>query len=347
MTNEDSNAAPRSCGAAFVSESVAMDRAVRLGARSLVSARPNPPVGCVVLSESGHSIGEGRHIQPGLPHAEVIALDQAGQRANNSTLVVTLEPCNHHGRTPPCTERILKAGVRRVVYATKDSNPAAEGGAIFLQKNGVDVMHMPHLDADRLNAPHLTWSNHSRPHVIAKWAQTAEGYMCPPPEQSRWITGIASRTEVHRLRGRVDAILTGVGTVKADDCRLDPRLHRPRQMPLVAVACRSGTIPQSARIHKNRHMVQLAAPTPEEQLATLAGKGVQVVMLEAGPTLLHAYWQSGLIDEAWVFVGPMSMPDGSGKSPIPEPQERLSLHPQGSTMSFGPDRLYRLPIAAN
>ena len=117
MPNEDPNAAPRSCGAAFVSESMAMDRAVRLGARSLVSARPNPPVGCVVLSESGQSIGEGRHIQPGKPHAEVIALDQAGRQANNSTLVVTLEPCNHHGRTSPCTERILKAGVRRVVYA--------------------------------------------------------------------------------------------------------------------------------------------------------------------------------------------------------------------------------------
>ena len=115
MPNEDPNAAPRSCGAAFVSESMAMDRAVRLGARSLVSARPNPPVGCVLLSESGQSIGEGRHIQPGHPHAEVIALDQAGTRANNSTLVVTLEPCNHHGRTPPCTERILRAGVRRVV----------------------------------------------------------------------------------------------------------------------------------------------------------------------------------------------------------------------------------------
>ena len=346
MPNEDPNAAPRSCGAAFVSESVAMERAVRLGSRSLVSARPNPPVGCVVLSESGESIGEGRHIQPGHPHAEAIALDQAGRRANNSTLVVTLEPCNHHGRTPPCTERILKAGVRRVVYATKDSNPVAEGGAIFLQKNGVDVMHMPHVGADRLNAPHLTWSNHSRPHVIAKWAQTAEGYMCPPTEQGRWITGIASRTEVHRLRGRVDAVLTGVGTVKADDCRLNPRLYRPRQIPMVAVASRSGPIPQSASIQNNTNKIHLTGATSAEQLATLAKMNIQVVLLEAGPTLLHAYWQSGLIDEAWVFVGPVSMPNGSGKSPIPNPRETLSLHPQGATMSFGPDRLYRLPIAA-
>ena len=347
MSNEDPTAAPRSCGAAFVSEAVAMDRAVRLGARSLVSARPNPPVGCVVLSESGQSIGEGRHIQPGRPHAEVIALDHAGGRANKSTLVVTLEPCNHHGRTPPCTERILKAGVRRVVYATNDSNPAAEGGAIFLQKHGVDVIHMPHSGADRLNAPHLTWSRKSRPYVIAKWAQTPEGYMCPPPDQDRWITSIASRTEVHRLRGRVDAILTGVGTVKADDCRLDPRLYRPRQIPLVAVASRSGSIPQKANIHKNMGIIHLEAPTPAEQLSALAGNGVQVVLLEAGPTLLHAYWQSGLIDEAWVFVGPMSMAGGSGKSPITDPKERVSLHPQGATMSFGPDQLYRLPIEAN
>ena len=171
--------------------------------------------------------------------------------------------------------------------------------------------------------------------------------MCPPPNHGRWITGIASRTEVHRLRGRVDAVLTGVGTVKADDCRLDPRLYAPRQIPLVAVASRSGPIPQSASIHKNTNLVQLAAPTPAEQLATLSEMDIQVVLLEAGPTLLHKYWQSGLIDEAWVFVGPVSMPDGSGKSPIPNPKERLSLHPQGSTMSFGADQLYRLPIAAS
>ena len=347
MPNEDPTTAPRSCGAAFVSEAVAMDRAVRLGARSLVSARPNPPVGCVVLSESGESIGEGRHVQPGQPHAEAVALDQAGSRASKGTLVVTLEPCNHHGRTPPCTQRIMKAGIRRVIYATRDSNPTAEGGAIFLQDHGVEVKHMPHLGADRLNAPHLTWSRKSRPHVIAKWAQSTEGYMCPPQDQDRWITGIPSRTEVHRLRGRVDAILTGVGTVKADDCRLDPRLYRPRKIPLVAVASRSGSVPQKASIHKNPNMIELAAPSPEQQLAALGEMGVQVVLLEAGPTLLHAYWQSGLIDEAWVFVGSMSMRNGSGKSPIPNPEVKLSFHPQGSTMTLGSDRLYRLPIATN
>ena len=346
MQNEDPNAAPPTCGAAFVSEAVAMDRAVRLGARSMVSARPNPPVGCVVLSEAGESVGEGRHVQPGHPHAETVALNQAGDRARRGTLVVTLEPCSHHGRTPPCTERILNAGVQKVVYATKDSNPAAEGGAIFLQRHGIDVMHKSHPYADRLNAPHLTWSTKSRPHVIAKWAQSQEGFMCPPTGQDRWITSIASRAEVHRLRGRVDAILTGVGTVKSDDCRLDARLYAPRQIPLVAVASRSGSIPVEANIQKNANFLQLTAQTPEDQLAALAEKHVQVVLLEAGPTLLHAYWQAGLIDEAWVFVGPKLMPNGTGKSPILNPNERLSLQPQGSTTNFGPDRLYRLPIQA-
>ena len=153
------------------------------------------------------------------------------------------------------------------------------------------------------------------------------------------------RTEVHRLRGRVDAVLTGVGTVKADDCRLDPRLYRPRQIPMVAVASRSGPIPQSASIQNNTNNIHLTGSTPAEQLAALAKMSIQVVLLEAGPTLLHAYWQSGLIDEAWVFVGPVSMPNGSGKSPIPNPRRR-SAFTLGSTMSFGPDRLYRLPIAA-
>ena len=346
MPNDDPKAAPRSCGAAFVSEAVAMDRAVRLGARSLVSARPNPPVGCVMLSESGHTVGEGRHIQPGKAHAEVIALEQAGQRANNGTLVVTLEPCNHHGRTPPCTERILNAGVRRVVYGTKDSNPVAEGGAIFLQNRGVEVAHMPHLGADRLNAPHLTWSRKSRPYVIAKWAQTQDGHMCPPPHQDRWITGIAARTEVHRLRGRVDAIVTGMGTVKADDCRLDPRLYHPRKIPLVAVASRNASIPREANIHKNRKVIQLSAPEPEQQLGKLAELGAQVVLLEAGPTLLHEYWQAQLVDEAWIFVGPASMPNASGKSPVGNPKELLNSRAQGSIASFGRDLLYRMQIAA-
>ncbi|RPG09181.1 MAG: bifunctional diaminohydroxyphosphoribosylaminopyrimidine deaminase/5-amino-6-(5-phosphoribosylamino)uracil reductase RibD [Phycisphaera sp. TMED24] len=347
MPKEDKAAAPHSRGVAFVSEEAAMDRAVRLGARSWVSARPNPPVGCVVLDENGQAVGEGRHIRPGEPHAEVVALNQAGSRAPKSTLVVTLEPCNHHGRTPPCSERILKSGVRRVVYATKDSNPTAEGGATFLRHHGVDVQHTPHEGADRLNAPHLTWCGKGRPHVIAKWAQTQEGHMCPPPNHDRWITGIASRREVHRLRGRVDAILTGLGTVRADDCRLDPRLYPRRQTPLVAVASRNESIPRDTNIRKNAKLTRLTSPTPEEQLSSLAQLGVQVVLLEAGPTLLHAYWQAGLVDEAWVFVGPVGMPNGSGKSPIPDPKERLRLHAQGSATSFGPDHLYRLPIESN
>ena len=347
MPSEDQPAAPPSCGAACISEDLAMDRAVRLGARSWVSARPNPPVGCVVLSDTGQVAGEGRHVRPGQPHAEVVALKQAGDLAKKGVLIVTLEPCNHHGRTPPCAQRIVDAGVRRVVYATEDANPVAEGGAAFLRRKGIDVEHSPHPDANRLNAPHLTWSTKSRPHVIAKWAQTQDGYMCPPPNIDRWITGRESRAEVHRLRGRVDAVLTGLGTVQSDDCRLNPRLYPPRQSPLIAVASRSGPIPPEARVHLNEKVTRLASQNPKEQLSQLAQMGVQVLLLEAGPTLLQAYWQAGLIDEAWVFVGPMLMPSGSGNSPIPDPKSWITKHPQGAAMSFGPDRLYRLPFESN
>ncbi|MEO1372328.1 MAG: bifunctional diaminohydroxyphosphoribosylaminopyrimidine deaminase/5-amino-6-(5-phosphoribosylamino)uracil reductase RibD [Planctomycetota bacterium] len=347
MPNQDQNTAPPLCGAAFLSESFAMNRAIRLGARSWVSARPNPPVGCVVLSDAGQVVGEGRHICPGQPHAEAAALAQAGDRAKKGTLIVTLEPCNHQGRTPPCTQRILDAGVGRVVFATADTNPIAEGGAAFLRRHGIDVEHCPHPDASRLNAPHLTWTTKSRPHVIAKWAQTQDGHMCPPSNLDRWITGLESRTEVHRLRGRVDAVLTGLGTVRSDDCRLNPRLYPPRQNPLVAVASRSEPIPPEASVHANKRVARISSPTPKGQLDELKQMGVQVVLLEAGPTLLHAYWQAGLVDEAWVFVGPVSGPNGSGTSPIPNPQDWITKHPQGATTSFGPDRLYRLPLESN
>ena len=321
-----------------------MDWAVRLGARSWVSARPNPPVGCVVLTPSGACAGQGRHRRPGDPHAEVVALQMAGDRAKGSTLVVTLEPCNHQGRTPPCTERILEAGVRRVVYATGDPNPTAEGGASFLLKHGIDVAHSPHPNADRLNAPHVTWSLKSRPHVIAKWAQSVDGNMCPPPAHDRWISGPQSRSEVHRLRGRVDAVLTGMGTLIADDCRLNPRRHPPRQAPLVAVASRSRDLPPNAKILENERVELIAEESPQAQLAALHKMGAHVVLLEAGPTLLHEYWNAKAIDEAWIFVGPDRMPDGTGPSPVHSPMGMLENLPNGSIIELGRDRLYRLPI---
>lgn len=344
MTNQHQPAAPPHCGAAVVSEARALEWAIRLGAKSWVSARPNPPVGCVVLTRSGKCVGYGRHTSPGEPHAEVVALQMAGSQSKDSTVVVTLEPCNHHGRTPPCTERILKSGVRRVVYATKDPNPAAEGGSDFLKHHGIDVEHVPHRLADRLNAPHVTWSMKSRPHVIAKWAQSPEGNMCPPPTHGQWISSVRSRMEVHRIRGRVDAVLTGMGSVIADDCLLSPRNHKRRQTPLIAVASRSRSLPPTARVLENPSVELITEGNPLDQLKALQRLGAHVVLLEAGPRLLHAYWKANLIDEAWIFVGPKPMPDGTGRSPVPSPEKRLRGHPKGFTMDLGPDRLYQIPI---
>ena len=342
VSNRQQQAAPQTRGAAVVSESEAMSRAVRLAARSFVSARPNPPVGCVVLSKMGHAVGEGRHLRPGQPHAEPVALAQAGADAKGGTLVVTLEPCNHFGRTPPCTQRILESGIARVVYASSDRNPEAEGGSDFLRRNGVEVAHAPHPHATRLNAPHLTRSSKGRPHVIAKWAQCADGNMCPPAGKNPWISSVKSRREVHRLRGRVDAVLTGIGTVLADDCRLDPRDYPRRQTPLVAVASRKHPVPPQAKILSNQNLLTLQEAHPRDQLKTLGQQGVSVVLLEAGPTLLHAYWTSRLIDEAWIFLAPEPLPGAHGQSPVPNPQQKLDEESKRSTVHFGPDRLIRL-----
>src|SRR4051794_5088755 len=206
-----------------------MRRALDLAERGRGFVEPNPVVGAVVVRD-GSLVGEGWHERYGEAHAEVNALSAAGEAARGATLYVTLEPCCHHGKTPPCTDTVLRAGVRRVVAAMLDPFPrVAGGGFAVLLAAGVDVaVGVCEAEARRLNAPYLTLLTHGRPHVHAKWAMTLDGKIATRTGQSQWISNEASRRRVHELRGRMDAVVVGIGTVLADDPMLTARPPGPR-----------------------------------------------------------------------------------------------------------------------
>ncbi|MGK5631386.1 bifunctional diaminohydroxyphosphoribosylaminopyrimidine deaminase/5-amino-6-(5-phosphoribosylamino)uracil reductase RibD, partial [Streptomyces sp. URMC 123] len=202
-----------------------MRRAIALAARALGSTSPNPVVGCVVLDAEGRVAGEGWHRRAGGPHAEVHALRAAGERARGGTAVVTLEPCNHTGRTGPCAQALLAAGVARVVYAVADPFPAATGGGATLAAAGVDVA--AGLLADEAEAGNIAWLTavrRGRPFVRWKYAATLDGRSAAADGSSRWITSPESRADVHRLRAEADAVVVGSGTARADDPQLSARL---------------------------------------------------------------------------------------------------------------------------
>ncbi|NUS03755.1 MAG: bifunctional diaminohydroxyphosphoribosylaminopyrimidine deaminase/5-amino-6-(5-phosphoribosylamino)uracil reductase RibD [Nonomuraea sp.] len=205
-----------------------MTRAVELAARGHGTTSPNPVVGCVVLSPSGQVVGEGFHAYAGGPHAEVVALEQAGERARGGTAYVTLEPCDHTGRTGPCSRALLAAGVARVVVAVADPNPKAAGGAARLRDAGVRVTEGVLTErAERINEEWLTCARLGRSHVTWKFAATLDGRSAAADGTSQWITSPRARADVHRLRAAADAIVAGIGTVLADDPHLTARLPEP------------------------------------------------------------------------------------------------------------------------
>ncbi|MFF5204636.1 bifunctional diaminohydroxyphosphoribosylaminopyrimidine deaminase/5-amino-6-(5-phosphoribosylamino)uracil reductase RibD [Streptosporangium sp. NPDC000396] len=246
-----------------MTDRVHMRRAIELAAHGRGTTSPNPVVGCVVLDASGQVAGEGFHAYAGGPHAEVVALRAAGERARGGTAYVTLEPCAHTGRTGPCTDALLEAGIARVVVAVSDPNPTAAGGADRLRRHGVAVeTGVLAEEAERGNAEWLTFVRLGRPHVTWKYAATLDGRSAAADGTSQWITSPESRADVHRLRGEVDAIVAGIGTVLADDPRLtvrrppadaspagdDPRLavRDPADGPRLAVRDSAGGHPPSA-----------------------------------------------------------------------------------------------------
>jgi diaminohydroxyphosphoribosylaminopyrimidine deaminase/5-amino-6-(5-phosphoribosylamino)uracil reductase len=306
-----------------VNTEAAMRRARELSAGVLGTTSPNPPVGAVVLDRQGEPVGEGATSPPGGPHAEVVALRQAGPRALGGTLVCTLEPCNHVGRTRACTAAIAEAGIARVVYACDDPTELAGGGAQVLRAAGVQVERGV-LGDEVAEGPLAAWlhvQRTGRPYVTWKFAASLDGRSAAADGTSRWITGPEARADVHRLRAEVDAIVVGIGTVLADDPELTVRPD-PGHQPLRVVVDTQGRTPATARVRDD------AAPSlilterdagrhdPAAVLRLLHDRGVVSVLLEGGPTLAASFVAAGLVDRVLAYIAPVLL--GAGRPAVGE-----------------------------
>ena len=299
-------------------ERTAMLRALALATDPQAPLGPNPRVGCVLLDDTGRTIAEGFHRGAGTPHAEVAALSRAGAAARGATAVVTLEPCNHTGRTAPCAQALVAAGVRRVVIAQHDPNPVAAGGEATLRAAGVDVESG--LLADRARAVNQAWTfavQHRRPFVTWKLATTLDGRSAAADGTSRWISSPASRRDTHRLRAQCDVVLVGTGTVAVDDPQLTARdtagRPLPRQ-PLRAVLGLRDLDPGRRVLDDSAETLRLRTRDPAEALASLFARDRQHVFLEGGPTVAAAFLRAGLVDEVVAYVAPALL--GAGRAAV-------------------------------
>jgi diaminohydroxyphosphoribosylaminopyrimidine deaminase / 5-amino-6-(5-phosphoribosylamino)uracil reductase len=304
---------------------VSLERALELAERGRGTTHPNPVVGAVVVRD-GEVVGEGWHERAGGPHAEVVALEAAGERARGATLYVTLEPCTHHGRTPPCVDRVLEAGVARVVAGSLDPNPKARGGVERLRAGGVEVEVVDSFEARRQNEAWRTWVALRRPFVTYKVAVTLDGRVAVPG--SRWVSGEESRRLVHELRAASDAVAVGMGTVRVDAPALTARgvgaARQPRRL-----AFGRGPLPEGSEL-------ELRPGALPDELAALAAEGVQSLLLEGGPTLATAFLDADLVDKLLVFVAPVL--GGSGPRLVGELRDSRRLARFGAT-SVGDDVL--------
>lgn len=285
-------------------ESAALSQAIDLARSSGISRGPNPAVGCVLLDSEGTVIATGVHRGAGTAHAEVAALAAAGSRARGATAVVSLEPCAHHGRTPPCADALIAAGVIRVVYAQADPNPLATGGADKLRAAGVEVVGNIRPEAAR--AVNEDWSRAmalGRPLVRWKVAASLDGRIAAADGSSRWITSPESREYVHVLRAQADAVLTGTGTALKDNPALTARAEGVpiKEQPIRAVM---GTTPLPAG-HPLSDATIIAHRDPHEALAELWHLDVRRVLLECGPRLAGAFLEADLVDEIIWFAAPL------------------------------------------
>jgi diaminohydroxyphosphoribosylaminopyrimidine deaminase/5-amino-6-(5-phosphoribosylamino)uracil reductase len=276
------------------------ERALELAERGRGKVGDHPLVGAVVVRD-GEVVGEGWYEHNLVRHAEVIALEQAGAQARGATLYVTLEPCSHHGRTPPCADAVVDAGVARVVVGARDPNPVVDGrGLDRLREAGIEVELLDDLAARRQNEAWRVWKSLGRPFVTYKAAITLDGRVTAPGR--RWISGEESRRRVHELRAASDAVAVGMGTVRADDPRLDARdvdaVRQPRRL-----AFGRGPLPEGSEL-------ELRSGPLEEELRVLAADGVQSLLLEGGPTLATALVEAGLVDKLLLFVAPVVAGEG-------------------------------------
>lgn len=330
-----------------MSESAARDaahmgRALELARRGLWTTDPNPRVGCVI-ADGERVLAEGWHERAGGPHAEAIALAAAGSAARGATAYVTLEPCSHQGRTPPCADALIAAGVGRVVYAMRDPNPRVDGGGIArLAAAGIPVQGGVLEDAAReLNIGFISRMQRGRPWVVVKLAASLDGCTALPGGESRWITGEAARDDVQKLRARSSAVLTGSGTVLADDPRLDVRLPGATRQPLRVVLDSQLRISPQARIvappgrllvlcaNEDSLRAEALRAAGAEVIAVTAGAGgvdlgaalahlggreINEILAECGPGLAGAFLAAGLADELVLYLAPTLL--GRGSRPL-------------------------------
>ena len=319
-----------------------MREALALAERAIGLSDPNPRVGCVLLDRDGRTIGRGSTQVAGEAHAEVMALrdaDAQGHDARGATVVVTLEPCSHHGRTPPCADALVEAGVGRVVVATRDPNPLVAGGGMRrLAAAGIAVEDGPLGDeAAALNVGFVSRMVRGRPFVRMKVAVSLDGRTALPDGTSRWITGESARADGHAWRRRAGAVLTGVGTVQEDDPRLDVRLVPTARQPLrVVVDARLRTSPEARIVQppgavlvvaavddaaaqfaleaRGAEVVRLPSPSGKVDLPALLGelarRGVNELHVEAGERLNGSFLREGLVDELLVYVAPTLLGEG-------------------------------------
>lgn len=330
-----------------------MDRAARLGARGIGCVEPNPLVGCIITHESGAIIGRGWHQQFGSHHAEVNALadcKQQGHDPRGSTMYITLEPCNHTGKTPPCTEAIISAGVARCVIARPDPSPAG-GGAARLEQAGIEVDWIDCPRASRLTDSFVHRATTKRPWVIVKWAQTLDGAIATRDGKSRWISNASSRAAVHRLRARMDIVMTGVGTVLSDDPMLTPRNTRrlnelPRRVvvdPSLITPIESKVITTARDVPTTIAVDATVAASHEPLVAQFEQSGVEVLpvtplqgdidlaelltllserhqatrlLVEAGGGLVGKLLRAQLVNEIISYIAPTILGDSEAIGPV-------------------------------
>ena len=324
-----------------------MRRALELAAQADHATSPNPMVGGVVLDAAGDLAGEGYHVRAGEPHGESLALAQAGKRARGGTLYVSLEPCAHHGRTPPCAEAVLAAGIRRVVVALTDPDPRVDGAGIEqLRAAGVEVLVGVEEGAARhLNRFYLKHRQTATPYVTAKFAMSLDGRIATAGGESRWITGEPARAEGQRLRHIHDAVLVGIGTVVADDPELTDRRPGAGRQPLCVVVDSTLRIPLISKLLTDGRAARTLVATtksaeagavavvesmgaevarmPETSggqvdldalMRLLASREIISVLAEGGPRLLGALFDAGLVDAVVAFVSPRVI-GGAGAPP--------------------------------
>ena len=297
-----------------------LERALALADATVGRAHPKPDVGAVLVRD-GLVVGEGSTEASGR-HGEIVALEAAGDAARGATLYVTMEPCAHHGSTPPCADAVVAAGVAKVVVGSRDPNPEAAGGVDRLRSAGVDVELVDSFPARAQTESWRTWVTQGRPFVTLKVAVTLDGRVTVPG--TRWVTGEASRRRVHELRARSDAVAVGTGTVRADSPRLDARgVDAPRQPRRLAFG--RGPLPEGSEL-------ELRSGPLADELRGLAAEGVQSLLLEGGPTLATAFLREDLVDKLLLFVAPTVAGAGPpllGELPAPVPLTRLTAEPIG------------------